>query len=147
MRIAIASDHGGYHLKAAISDLVAKLGHVCDDLGTHSADAVDYPDYARAVARGVADGAYDRGILVCGTGQGMAITANKVDGVRAAVCQDTYSARMSREHNDTNVLCLGGRVLGSGLAEDIVKAWLEADFSGEQRHRRRLGKISALETK
>ncbi|HEM61006.1 MAG TPA: ribose 5-phosphate isomerase B [Chloroflexi bacterium] len=147
MRIAIASDHGGYHLKAELVDLLTKLGHLCDDLGTHSAEAVDYPDYARIVAQGVAEGAYDRGILVCGTGQGMAITANKVKGVRAAVCQDTYSARMSREHNNANVLCLGGRVLGGGLAADVVKAWLEAGFSGEQRHRRRLGKISALEPK
>lgn len=147
MRIAIASDHGGYHLKAELVALLTKLGHLCDDLGTHSADAVDYPDYARSVAQGVAEGAYDRGILVCGTGQGMAITANKVKGVRAAVCQDTYSARMSREHNDANILCLGGRVLGGGLAADVVRAWLEAGFSDEQRHRRRLGKISALEPK
>jgi ribose 5-phosphate isomerase B len=145
MRIAIASDHGGYQLKANIADLITKMGHVCDDLGTHDADAVDYPDYARTVANGVAEGAYDRGILVCGTGQGMAITANKIKGIRAAVCQDSYSARMSREHNDANVLCLGGRVVGPGLAEDVVKTWLETDFSGEHRHRRRLGKISALE--
>jgi len=145
MRIAIASDHGGYHLKADIADLITRMGHVCDDLGTHSAEAVDYPDYARTVANGVAEGAYDRGILICGTGQGMAIAANKIKGVRAAVCQDEYSARMSRGHNDANVLCLGERVLGSGLAEHIVKVWLETDFSGEHRHRRRLGKIAALE--
>ncbi len=145
MRIAIASDHGGYRLKAELAQTLRELNHLCDDLGPHHADAVDYPDYAESVARGVAEGVYHRGILVCGTGQGMAIAANKVKGIRAAVCQDVYSARMSREHNDANVLCLGERVVGYGLAVEVVKAWLQAGFSNEERHRRRLGKISALE--
>ncbi len=145
MRIAIASDHGGYHLKAEVAGLLRELGHICDDLGPRDSSAVDYPDYAEKVAKGVAAGAYERGILLCGTGQGMAMAANKVTGVRAAVCQDTYSARMSREHNDANILCLGGRVVGSGLAAEVVKVWLGSDFSGDERHRRRLGKISALE--
>jgi ribose 5-phosphate isomerase B len=145
MRVAIASDHGGYELKTDVVRYVRELGHICDDLGPRDADSVDYPDFAEKVARGVAEGAYDRGILVCGTGQGMAISANKVKGVRAAVCHDTYSARLSREHNDANVLCLGGRVAASGLVADVVKAWIEAEFSNEERHRRRLGKIAALE--
>ncbi|MDH4209136.1 MAG: ribose 5-phosphate isomerase B [Anaerolineae bacterium] len=145
MRIAIASDHGGYRLKAELAQTLRALNHVCDDLGPHDAEAVDYPDYAEHVARGVAQGIYERGILVCDTGQGMAITANKVKGIRAAVCQDVYSARMSKEHNNSNILCLGERVVGYGLAVEVVKAWLEAGFSNEERHRRRLGKIAALE--
>lgn len=145
MRIAIASDHRGYRLKAEMAHTLRALHHLCDDLGPHDAEPVDYPDYAEHVARGVAQGIYQRGILVCGTGQGMAIAANKVKGIRAAVCQDVYSARMSREHNDSNILCLGERVVGHGLAIEVVKAWLQAGFSNEERHRRRLGKIAALE--
>jgi len=145
MHIGISSDHGGIHLKSVIVKLVRDLGHTCDDLGPHDLGAVDYPDYAQTVATGVTGGQFDRGILVCGTGQGMAITANKVKGIRAAVCQDTYSARMSREHNGANVLCLGERVIGPGLATDIVEAWLETEFSGEERHSRRVAKIHALE--
>ena len=134
MLVGISSDHGGLHLKSEIVRLVVELGHTCDDLGPHDPGAVDYPDYAQKVAAAVA-----------GTGQGMAITANKVKGIRAAVCQDTYSARMSREHNGANVLCLGERVVGPGLAADIVKTWLETEFSGEERHSRRVAKIHALE--
>jgi ribose 5-phosphate isomerase B len=145
MDIAIASDHGGYRLKGEIVNLVDELGHSGDDLGPQNADAVDYPDYAQKVAKAVAEGVYDRGILICGTGQGMAMSANKLKGVRAAVCCDTYTARMSREHNDANVLCLGERVVGPGLAADIVRTWLESQFSAEERHHRRIAKVHALE--
>ena len=145
MHIAIASDHGGFSLKGEIAKLLKSTGHTCHDMGPQDGSAVDYPDYAQRVATAVAGGLFDRGILICGTGQGMAITANKVKGIRAAVCQDTYSARMSREHNDANVLCMGQRVVGPGLAADIVKTWMKAEFSGEERHSRRVAKISALE--
>ena len=143
MRIVIASDHGGFHLKSILTSLLEEMRHTCHDMGPHTADAVDYPDYARKVATAIADGRYDAGILVCGTGQGMAMTANRVEGVRAALCHDTYSARMSREHNDANVLYLGERVVGPGLAAEIVKTWLQAEFSGERRHGRRVAMIEA----
>jgi ribose 5-phosphate isomerase B len=143
--IAVASDHGGFCLKGEIAELLKSMGHTCRDLGPRDQSAVDYPDYALKVATAVAEGVCEKGILVCGTGQGMAMTANKVRGIRAAVCHDTYSARMSREHNDANVLCLGERVIGRGLAGEIVRTWLEAEFSGEERHNRRVAKISALE--
>jgi ribose 5-phosphate isomerase B len=143
--IAIASDHGGFSLKGEIAELLKSMGHTCHDLGPRDGSTVDYPDYARKVASAVADDVCEKGILICGTGQGMAMTANKLRGIRAAVCQDTYSARMSREHNDANVLCMGERVVGRGLAAEIVRAWLEAEFSGEERHSRRVAKISALE--
>ncbi|TKJ31351.1 MAG: ribose 5-phosphate isomerase B [Chloroflexi bacterium B3_Chlor] len=145
MRIAIASDHGGSRLKSDTTRLLQELGHTHHDFGPHDFHDVDYPDYAVKVARAVADGEFDRGILICGTGQGMAMSANKVKGVRAALCHDTFSARISREHNDANVLCLGERVVGSGLAADIVKTWLEAESSDEERHHRRVGKIIALD--
>jgi ribose 5-phosphate isomerase B len=145
MDIAIASDHGGFRLKGEIARLLKSMGHTCHDLGPQDDSPVDYPDYARKVATAVAEGLCEKGILICGTGQGMAMSANKVKGVRAAVCQDTYSARMSREHNDANVLCMGERVVGPGLAADIVKSWVQAEFSGEERHSRRVAKISALE--
>jgi ribose 5-phosphate isomerase B len=146
MRIAIASDHGGFRLKSDIVRLLGELGHNCRDFGSQELDEVDYPDYAVIVARAVASGEYDRGILICGTGQGMAITANKITGIRAAVCHDTFSAQMSREYNDANVLCLGERVVGSRLAANMVETWLQAMFSGEERHRRRVNKIMALDT-
>jgi len=145
MKIAVGSDHGGLDLKDAIREHLKSQGHEVQDYGTHSRESVDYPDYARAVAEAVARGEFDRGILVCGTGQGVGITANKVRGVRAAVCVDTYSARMSRDHNDANVLCLGGRVVGLGLALDIVDIWLKTDFSHDPRHERRVGKITETE--
>lgn len=145
MHIAIASDHGGFRLKGEIVRLLEELGHTCDDLGPRDSDAVDYPDYAQKVATAVAQGRYDRGILVCGTGQGMAMCANKIKGVRAAVCSDAYTARMSREHNDANVLCLGERVVGPVLAADIVQTWLGSQFSDEERHRRRIAKVHGLE--
>jgi ribose 5-phosphate isomerase B len=145
MFIAIASDHGGFRMKGELARLLTSMGHTCHDLGPREGDSVYYPDYEQLVATAVADGLYDRGILICGTGQGMAMSANKVKGIRAALCQDTYSAKMSREHNDASVLCMGVRVLGPGLAAETVKAWLEAEFSEEDRHGRRVAKIRAPE--
>jgi len=146
MRIAIGADHAGYDLKREVGALLTRLGHEWTDFGPATLDPEDdYPDVAQQVARAVAGGEVDRGILICGTGIGMCITANKVRGVRAALCGDTFSARSSREHNNANVLCLGARVLGQGLADDIVRAWLETAYSGAVRHQRRVDKIAALE--
>ncbi len=141
MRLAIASDHGGFQLKSQLVGKLREAGHEVEDLGTHSAESTDYPDYAHTLARGVADGTWPRGILVCGTGVGMAIAANRHAGVRAVNCSDTYTARLSREHNDSNVLTVGERVLGPGLAWDVVSAWLEGTFEGGERHTRRVSKI------
>jgi ribose 5-phosphate isomerase B len=142
----MGSDHAGYDLKAVVKQSVQEWGHEVVDMGSHAGQgSVDYPDYARAVAMAVARGEYDRGILICGTGLGVSITANKVPGVRAALCHETYTARMSRTHNDANVLCMGGRVVGEGVAMEVVQVWLETAFSGVDRHRRRVGKICALE--
>lgn len=145
--IAIASDHGGFLLKAELLRLLKELDYNCHDFGPHEYQDVDYPDYATKVAEAVAAGNFDRGILICGTGQGMAMTANKVKGVRASLCHDAFGARMSREHNDANVLCLGQRIVGAGLAADIVQTWLEARFSDEERHRRRIGKMMTLDAR
>jgi ribose 5-phosphate isomerase B len=145
MKIAIGADHAGYHLKQDILEYVRYLGYDCDDFGTISADPVDYPDFALKVAQAVAAGKYALGILLCGTGVGMSITANKVKGIRAAVCNETFSAHETRAHNDANILCMGGRVLGPGLARDIVKIWLETPFSQGERHVRRVGKMNALD--
>ena len=140
MKIAIASDHGGFMLKASLVTALQKEGHAVEDLGTRSTESVDYPDFAHAVAKLVASGAVERGILVCGSGVGMCITANKHRGVRAVVCSETYSAKMSRQHNDANVLCLGERVVGPGLAWDIVSIWLKEAAEGD-RHAKRRDKI------
>lgn len=145
MKIALGADHGGMDLKDTIREHLQGLGHEVQDFGTHSRESTDYPDYARTVGEAVARGEFERGILVCGTGQGMAITANKVRGVRAAVCLETFSARMSREHNNANILCLGGRVVGPGLALDIVDIWLRTEFSDSPRHHRRVDKIAEVE--
>jgi ribose 5-phosphate isomerase B len=142
--IALGSDHAGVQLKAAIVDHLRQLGQEVEDLGTHDESPCDYPDYAEKVGRAVTGGRAERGVLICGTGVGISISANKIPGVRAALCGDTFSARMSREHNDANVLCLGARVVGIGLALDIVSTWLGATFEGG-RHQRRLDKIRALE--
>lgn len=146
MKLAIASDHGGFHLKKAILRLLdsRKIEYV--DLGVTSEDSVDYPDYAAQVAGQVSSGQADAGILVCGTGIGMAITANKFKGIRAAVVTDPFTAQMSKEHNDSNVIALGGRVLDEPKAEATVQAWLDAKFQAG-RHERRLEKISEIENK
>lgn len=144
MKVAIGSDHGGFNLKEAIKPVLEQLGVTYEDYGTHSIEAVDYPDIAERVAHDVASGKFDRGILICGTGIGIGIAANKVPGIRAALCHDTFSAHASREHNDANILTMGERVIGPGLAADIVKIWLSAEFEGG-RHARRIAKISDLE--
>lgn len=144
MRVAIGSDHGGLRLKAEIIDYLEQQKIAYQDFGTYTADSVDYPDFAQAVAGAVAKGDFDRGILCCGTGIGVCIAANKVNGVRAALCHDTFSARMAEEHNMANIITLGERVIGPGLARDIVDAWLNAKFAGG-RHARRLDKIAEME--
>lgn len=144
MTLAIASDHGGVALKAVILQALNSWGVACEDLGTNSETSCDYPDFAHRLAVGVEDGTYERGILVCGTGIGMSIAANRHPGVRAAAVSDTFSARLSREHNHSNVLCLGQRVVGPGLALDIVKAWLDAAVDQDPRHLGRLRKINPL---
>jgi ribose 5-phosphate isomerase B len=143
--IAIGADHAGVRLKSQIAAFLRERGEVVSDLGTHDETSTDYPDYAEKVGREVAAGRAERGILICGTGIGISISANKIDGIRAALCGDTFSARMSREHNDANILCLGARVLGDGLALDIVATWMDARFAGG-RHQRRVDKIAALES-
>jgi len=144
MRIAIAADHAGFGLKEEIRKTLAELGLSVEDFGTKSSDSVDYPDFAEKVARLVAAGEFDRGILVCGTGIGMAIAANKVAGIRAATVTDVEMARLSREHNDANVLAIGARVLDRKRALEIVRAFLETPFAGD-RHQRRIDKITDLE--
>ena len=146
MSVAIASDHGGYNLKSEIIKFLEKESVSYRDFGTYSADSVDYPDYALPVAEAVKSGEFERGILCCGTGIGISIAANKVPGIRAALCHDTFSARASREHNNANILALGERVLGVGPALEIVRVWLEAGFDGG-RHATRLEKISLIEKK
>jgi ribose 5-phosphate isomerase B len=144
MRVALAADHAGVGLKHEVKRLLDELGIAYEDFGTHTDASVDYPDYAELVARAVARGDFDRGILVCGTGIGMAMAANKIPGIRAAPVADLDSARLAREHNDANVLALGARVLPRDRALEIVRTFLEAPFLGG-RHERRVGKIAALE--
>ena len=146
MRIAIGADHGGYELKQHIAEFLIAQGYETNDLGTHSLESVDYPDFAELVARAVARGEAERGIVICGTGIGVSMSANKVRGIRAALCTDCYMARMAREHNDAQVLCLGARVLGVGSAMEIVQVFLSSEFQGG-RHARRVGKINALDDK
>lgn len=139
--LAIACDHAAVEFKQEIIAHLKKRGIACKDFGAFDADSVDYPDYARPVAEGVASGAFAKGILICGTGIGMSIAANKVAGIRCALCSDTFSARATREHNDANVLALGARVLGIGLALDIVDIFVDTPFSNDERHIRRIDKI------
>ena len=141
MKIALGADHGGFELKKELVEGLRDLKYVVDDLGAFSSDPSDYPDLAHVAARGVAEGTYERAILVCGTGVGMAMVANRYRGVRAANCTDVFSARYSRAHNDANVLTLGGRVVGVGLAWEIVNVWLATAFGGGDRHVRRVAKI------
>ena len=145
MRIAVGADHAGVELKRDLAGLLAKAGHEVIDLGTHSEAAVDYPDIAEAVATALRNGQVDRGLLVCGSGAGVAVAACKFPGIRAAVCHDCYTARQAVEHDDINVLCLGARVVGPALARDLATAFLSASFSGAERHIRRLGKLDAIE--
>ena len=147
MRIAVGTDHAGFPLKAPAIAELKSLGHEVLDKGTDSTEAVDYPDYAQAVAEAVMRGEADRGLLLCGSGVGACVAANKVPGVRAATCHDTYSAHQGVEHDDANVLCLGARVVAENLALEIIRAWDGARFSNAERHKRRLGKLNAIEAK
>ena len=144
MRIAVGTDHRGYSIRSKVIELVERLGHEVEDMGTFSGDAVDYPDIASLVSQKVSHGEVDRGILVCGTGLGMCIAANKFHGVRAAPCHDDLTAEMSRRHNDTNVLCLSADLLGERLIDRMVELWLSTPFEGG-RHARRVEKIRELE--
>ena len=144
MKLAIGSDHGGFRLKEAIKTYLLAHDYEVTDFGTESEDSCDYPDFALPVAEAVAKGEYDRGILICGTGIGIDIVANKVKGVRAALCHDTFSAEACRNHNDANILTMGERIVGEGLALKIVETFLNSDFEGG-RHQRRVDKIKALE--
>ena len=144
MRIAIASDHAGFELKERLKEYLQELGHECKDFGTHSNESVDYPDYALKVAESVAKSECERGILVCGSGIGMSITANKVPGIRAALCYDKKTAKLSREHNNANVLSLGARLIDEKTTREIIQVWLTTDFAGG-RHLRRVNKIEEIE--
>lgn len=146
MKIAIASDHGGFNLKSLLISLVNEIGHEALDLGAHHLEPKDdYPDFARYIGQAIQHHQADRGILLCGSGVGASIAANKLTGVRAAICHDSYSARQGVEHDDMNVLCLGARIVGDELAKELVRAFLSAKFTNEDRHRRRLEKVLALE--
>lgn len=145
MRVAFGSDHAGFGLKQTLSRLVADAGHTVFDLGTHDEEPADYPDFAAAVGHAVVDGRVERGIVVCGSGAGASVAANKVRGVRAVLAHDTYTAHQSVEHDDCNVLCLGSRVVGPALAGELVTAFLAARFTREDRHLRRLEKVIALD--
>lgn len=144
MKVAISSDHGGNNLRREIMELLDELQIQYEDFGPQTTDSVDYPDYAKPVAQGVASGEFERGILICGTGIGMSIAANKVKGIRCALVHDVFSAKATRNHNDSNIIAMGERVIGPGLAREIVSTWLNTDFEGG-RHTRRVGKISELE--
>lgn len=145
MRIALGSDHAGYEMKQYLSQWMTEQGNAVFDLGTHSTDPVDYPDSAAAVGRAVLDGRADRGVLLCGSGVGACIAANKLAGIRASVAHDTYTAAQMVEHDDVNILCLGARVIGPMTAESLLTAFLDAKFIPEERYQRRLDKIRALE--
>ena len=146
MRIAIGADHGGFPLNERVIEELRGAGHELIDFGTHDGSVPDdYPDYAKQVGEAVQNGSVDIGLLICGSGVGAAVAANKLRGIRAALCGDTYSAHQSREHYDCNVLCLGARVVGVELALEIVRAFVAARFTGEERHRRRLAKVKAME--
>jgi ribose 5-phosphate isomerase B len=146
VKIALGSDHAGFQFKEKLKSVIILLGHTFEDFGTHTQTSCDYPDYAEPVARAVASAKCDRGILICGTGIGMSISANKVRGIRAALCCDVQSARMSREHNNANVLCLGARASEFEAASEIVKVWLLTEFAAG-RHEQRVKKITAIEEK
>ena len=145
MKLAVASDHAGFPLKGRVIDELRRLGHEVADLGTDSTTPVDYPDYARAVANAILEGRAERAVLLCGSGAGASVAANKFRGIRAATCHDSFSARQCVEDDDVNVLCLGARVVGPELAVDLARDYAGARFSGAERHRRRLAKIAAFE--
>ena len=147
MKIVIGSDHAGFQLKNAVGDLIRSLSHSVLDVGAFNENPSDYPDFAEAVGRAVLDGRAERGVLICGSGIGASVAANKLIGIRAGICHDTYSGHQGVEHDNMNVLVMGSRVIGNKLAEDVVRAFLGAKFTNEQRHARRLAKVDALERK
>ena len=147
MKIAIGADHAGFDLKEAVKARLLEWKHQVLDLGTNSRDPVDYPDFAEAVGLAVRDGKADRGIVLCGSGVGASVAANKIPGIRAGLCHDHYSAHQGVEHDDMNVLVLGGRIIGQSVALELVRAFLDARFSAEERHQRRLDKVKAIESK
>jgi ribose 5-phosphate isomerase B len=147
MKIVIGSDHAGFQLKVAMGDLLRSLNQEVLDVGAFNENPSDYPDFAEAVGRAILDRKAERGVLICGSGVGASVAANKLTGIRAAVCHDTYSAHQGVEHDDMNVLVLGSRIIGVKLAEDLVEAYLAAKFTNEDRHVRRLAKVKALESK
>ena len=147
MKVVIGSDHAGFQMKNAMGVLLASLGHEVLDVGAYNENPSDYPDFAEAVDRAVLDGKAERGVLICGSGVGASVAANKLPGIRAGICHDTYSAHQGVEHDNMNVLVLGSRVIGVALAQDLVRAFMGAKFTNEERHVRRLGKVKALETK
>ncbi len=145
MKVVIGADHAGFTLKEAVKSFIMDLGHELIDIGTDSTDSVDYPDIAEAVGSEITAGNAERGVLICGSGVGASIAANKIPGIRAAITHDHYSAAQGVEHDDMNVLTLGGRVVGEENAKDLIRAFLTAQFTGEERHQRRVGKIKAIE--
>jgi ribose 5-phosphate isomerase B len=147
MKVVIGSDHAGFQLKNAMGDLLRSMGNDVLDVGAFNENPSDYPDFAEAVDRAILDGKAERGVLICGSGVGASVAANKLPGIRAGMCHDTYSAHQGVEHDDINVLVLGSRVIGVALAHDLVKAFMGAKFSNEERHVRRLGKVKVLESK
>ncbi|MGC0773680.1 MAG: ribose 5-phosphate isomerase B [Candidatus Acidiferrum sp.] len=147
MKVVIGSDHAGFQLKNAMGDLLRSMGNDVLDVGAFNENPSDYPDFAEAVGRAVLDGKAERGVLICGSGVGASVAANKLPGIRAGMCHDTYSAHQGVEHDNINVLVLGSRVVGVALAQDLVRAFMGAKFSNEERHVRRLGKVKALEAK
>jgi len=147
MRIVIGSDHAGFELKKVVSRLLEEENLDVIDVGSYNTDPVDYPDYAEAIGLAIMEGRADRGVIICGSGVGASVAANKLPGIRAGLCHDTYSARQGVEHDDMNVLALGARVIGPELARELVLAYVRANFTGEERHRRRLAKVQALETR
>lgn len=147
MRVAVASDHAGFPLKDEVMRVIREAGHEVIDLGTDSTQAVDYPDFAEKLGSAIVDGKAERGVLVCGSGVGACIAANKIDGIYAGLCHDTYSAAQGVEHDNMNVLCLGARIIGPAVVPGLVNAFLGAQFSTDERHRRRVGKIQKIEQK
>ena len=145
MKIAVGADHAGFLLKQDVAALLRKDGHDVVDVGTDSTDAVDYPDFAEAVGQAILDGRAERGVLICGSGVGASVAANKLPGIRAAICHDIYSAHQGVEHDDMNVLVLGGRIVGPAVVPELVRAFVGAQFTGEERHVRRLAKVKAIE--
>ena len=147
MRIAVGSDHAGFPLKEVVRKFLSETGFEVEDVGTHNTDSVDYPDFAEKVAEAVLSGRCERGVLICGSGVGASVAANKIPGIRAGLCHDTYSAHQGVEHDHMNVLVLGGRVIGEEMARELVRSYVNAKFSDEERHLRRLKKVTAIETR